>query len=275
MASPRPRASAIARPSSARRSPRTSRPRPGDGLLLRIETDRDIPGESLYGRRESAGRTIRLTCGGVASPQQLGEFALRPGQGTVFSVFVPLKRLQRDLAQPSRVERGAVRRRIAGRPAAAAPAGAPRAGVPVGRRPAPPSGDRRGRDVGRERARPAGRRGRWFGVRRGARGWRAGVRRAGLPGQRHPRRRTRDPVQRGGRRRSRAGHADRRPAGGRRRHESRRGRRERVDLAERVGLARSRRPDRSADRHRVLPLGERRGPRDEARDAPPGRCRGH
>ena len=76
---------------------------PGDGLLLRIESDRDIPGESLYGRRESAGRTIRLTCSGVASPQQLGEFALRPGQGTVFSVFVPLKRLQRDLAQPSRV----------------------------------------------------------------------------------------------------------------------------------------------------------------------------
>ncbi len=77
--------------------------RPGDGLLLRIESDRDIPGESLYGRRESAGRTIRLTCSGVASPKQLGEFALRPGQGAVFSVFVPLKRLQRDLAQPSRV----------------------------------------------------------------------------------------------------------------------------------------------------------------------------
>jgi ABC-type lipoprotein release transport system permease subunit len=77
--------------------------RSGDGLLLRIESDRDIPGESLYGRRESAGRTIRLTCSGVASPQELGEFALRPGQGTVFSVFVPLKRLQHDLAQPSRV----------------------------------------------------------------------------------------------------------------------------------------------------------------------------
>ena len=84
--------------------------RPGDGLLLRIESDRDIPGESLYGRRESAGRTIRLTCSGVASPQQLGEFALRPGQGTVFSVFVPLKRLQRDLAQPSRVNAVLVRR---------------------------------------------------------------------------------------------------------------------------------------------------------------------
>jgi putative ABC transport system permease protein len=75
---------------------------PGDGMLLRIETDHQIPGESLYGQRESAGRTIRLTCGGVASAARLGEFALRPGQGTVFSVFVPLKRLQRDLSQPSR-----------------------------------------------------------------------------------------------------------------------------------------------------------------------------
>ncbi len=75
----------------------------GDGLLLRIESGREVPGESLYGRRESAGRTIRLTCRSVASRLQLGEFALRPGQGTVFSVFVPLKRLQRDLLQPSRV----------------------------------------------------------------------------------------------------------------------------------------------------------------------------
>ena len=76
---------------------------PDDALLLRIESDREIPGESLYGRRESAGRTIRLTCGGIAAPPLLGEFALRPAQGAVFSVFVPLKRLQRELAEPSRV----------------------------------------------------------------------------------------------------------------------------------------------------------------------------
>ena len=88
---------------------------PGDTLLLRIETGHEVPGESLYGRRESAGRTIRLTCSGVASSERLGEFALRPGQGTVFSVFVPLKRLQRDLAQPSRVNAILVAARIAGR----------------------------------------------------------------------------------------------------------------------------------------------------------------
>jgi putative ABC transport system permease protein len=75
---------------------------PGDGLLLRIASEQDIPGESLFGRRENTSRTIRLTCGAVAAADRLGEFALRPGQGTVFSVFVPLKRLQRDLAQPAR-----------------------------------------------------------------------------------------------------------------------------------------------------------------------------
>jgi len=75
---------------------------PGDSLLLRIGSGQDIPGESLYGRRGSTGRTIRLTCGGIAGPERLGEFALRPGQGSVFSVFVPLMRLQRELAQPDR-----------------------------------------------------------------------------------------------------------------------------------------------------------------------------
>ena len=71
-------------------------------MLLRIGTEQDVPGESLYGRREDTSRTIRLTCRGVAGPERLGEFALRPGQGTVFSIFVPLARLQRELAQPGR-----------------------------------------------------------------------------------------------------------------------------------------------------------------------------
>jgi putative ABC transport system permease protein len=76
---------------------------PGDSLLLRIGGEQDIPGESLYGRREGATKTIRLTCGAVAGAERLGEFALRPGQGTVFSVFVPLTQMQRELAQPDRV----------------------------------------------------------------------------------------------------------------------------------------------------------------------------
>ena len=72
----------------------------GDGLLLRVGSGQDIPGESLYGRRDVLARTIRLTCTGIAAADRLGEFALRPGQGAVLSLFVPLARLQRALQQP-------------------------------------------------------------------------------------------------------------------------------------------------------------------------------
>jgi putative ABC transport system permease protein len=74
----------------------------GDTLLLRVDTGREIPTESMFGRRENLGRTIRLACDGTLGPERLGEFALRAGQGEVFTVFVPLTQLQRDLGQPSR-----------------------------------------------------------------------------------------------------------------------------------------------------------------------------
>ncbi len=73
----------------------------GDGLLLRIETQQGIPKETVFGRRENTGRTIRLTCSEILPAGQLGEFSLQPSQGTVYSMFVPLQRLQRDLAQPA------------------------------------------------------------------------------------------------------------------------------------------------------------------------------
>lgn len=75
--------------------------RDGDGLLLRVETQQAIPREWLYGRRDNVGRTIRLNCRAILSVDKLGEFELRPSQGNVYSIFVPLRRLQRDLAQPS------------------------------------------------------------------------------------------------------------------------------------------------------------------------------
>jgi ABC-type lipoprotein release transport system permease subunit len=74
----------------------------GDALLLRIESAGTVPGETLYGRKGDTTRTIRLECGGIAGAAQLGEFALRPSQGAVHSIFVPLKRLQRELTQPGR-----------------------------------------------------------------------------------------------------------------------------------------------------------------------------
>jgi len=76
--------------------------RAGVSLLLRIETQQGIPQESLYARRENVGRTVRLVCDEILPAEKLGEFALRPKQGNVYSIFVPLQRLQRDLAQPSR-----------------------------------------------------------------------------------------------------------------------------------------------------------------------------
>jgi putative ABC transport system permease protein len=75
----------------------------GDALLLRIEKPSAIPKESMVGRKDDSGRTLRLAVGAVLDSAQLGEFSLRPTQGGIDAVFVSLRRLQRDLAQPGRV----------------------------------------------------------------------------------------------------------------------------------------------------------------------------
>ncbi len=75
----------------------------GDALLLRVEKPSAIPIESLQSHKDDTGKTIRLTLGDVLDAKQLGEFSLRPTQGDVLAMFVPLRRLQRDLAQQSRV----------------------------------------------------------------------------------------------------------------------------------------------------------------------------
>ncbi len=76
---------------------------PGDALLLRIEKQQAIPREWLYGRRDDIGKTIRLNCGGILPANRLGEFSLRPHQGKIHCVYVPLKLLQRELEQLMRV----------------------------------------------------------------------------------------------------------------------------------------------------------------------------
>jgi hypothetical protein len=70
---------------------------PGDVLLARLQRPSQIPLESLFGRRDEVGRTIRLTLGGTLGRDRLGEFVLQPQQAEVRSVFVPLQRVQRDL----------------------------------------------------------------------------------------------------------------------------------------------------------------------------------
>ncbi len=71
----------------------------GDAILLRLPKPSAIPLESLHGRKEDAGRTLRLAVGGVAA----GEFSLRPQQGDLRAAYVPLARLQKDLDQPDKV----------------------------------------------------------------------------------------------------------------------------------------------------------------------------
>jgi putative ABC transport system permease protein len=75
----------------------------GGAILVRVEKPSAIPLESLHGRKEDPGRTIRFNIASALDAKQLGEFSLRPTQGDVFAVFVPLRRLQRDLAEANRV----------------------------------------------------------------------------------------------------------------------------------------------------------------------------
>jgi putative ABC transport system permease protein len=70
----------------------------GDTILLRVEKPSAIPRESIQGHKEDPGRTIRLTAASDAPP-----FALQPSQDDVSAIYVSLRRLQRDLAQQSRV----------------------------------------------------------------------------------------------------------------------------------------------------------------------------
>jgi len=75
----------------------------GEVLLTRLQRPSEIPVESLFGRKEEVGRTVRLTLAGVLPRDQLGEFALKPQQTEVRAVFAPLRRIQRDLGVTGQV----------------------------------------------------------------------------------------------------------------------------------------------------------------------------
>jgi putative ABC transport system permease protein len=72
-------------------------------VLVRIERPSAIPIESLHGRKEDAGRTLRLDVRAILAPADLGEFSLRPQQGAIRAIFVPLARIQQDLDLRGRV----------------------------------------------------------------------------------------------------------------------------------------------------------------------------
>ena len=75
---------------------------PDDTLVIRIEKPSAIPLESLHGRKDEAGATLRLSLREVLPAEQMGEFSLRPQQGAVRAVFVSLKKLQKNIGQEGR-----------------------------------------------------------------------------------------------------------------------------------------------------------------------------
>lgn len=94
----------------------------GSPVLLRLEQPSNVPRDSLHGRRDRVGRTLRLSVGGILEPSRMGEFSLSPRQGPVRAVFVPLSRLQRDLEVPNRINTLLVSRADPGRQPATDPA---------------------------------------------------------------------------------------------------------------------------------------------------------
>ena len=69
----------------------------GSTILLRVQRPSDIPLESLHGRKDDVGRTIRGTVRAVLSPSELGDFSLQPQQGDVRAAFMPLDRLRQEI----------------------------------------------------------------------------------------------------------------------------------------------------------------------------------
>jgi putative ABC transport system permease protein len=74
-----------------------------DVLLVRLQRPSEIPIESLFGRKDDIGRTIRLTLDAVQPIDRLGEFSLQPQQADVRALFVPISRVQRDLGVAGQV----------------------------------------------------------------------------------------------------------------------------------------------------------------------------
>ena len=94
----------------------------GSPVLLRLERPSNVPRDSLHGRRDRVGRTLRLSVSGILEPSRMGEFSLSPRQGPVRAVFVPLRRLQRDLEVPNRINTLLVSRSGSNRQPPAGPA---------------------------------------------------------------------------------------------------------------------------------------------------------
>ncbi|HET7292480.1 MAG TPA: FtsX-like permease family protein, partial [Vicinamibacteria bacterium] len=74
----------------------------GATILLRLESMAEVPGSSLFGRRDAPGPSLRVVARGELPRGQLGEFSLHPARDAVRAVFVPLASLQRALGVAGR-----------------------------------------------------------------------------------------------------------------------------------------------------------------------------
>lgn len=75
----------------------------GDSVLLRLEKPSEIPLESIHGRKEDPGRSLRLNVKAALKAESLGEFSLQPQHGAVRAVFVALSFLQKELEKTGRI----------------------------------------------------------------------------------------------------------------------------------------------------------------------------
>jgi putative ABC transport system permease protein len=75
----------------------------GEGIVVLLASADEIPGSTLFGRRDDPGRRLRLAVAGVLDAAHHGELTLQPTAQEVRAVFVPLKTLQRALALDARV----------------------------------------------------------------------------------------------------------------------------------------------------------------------------
>jgi putative ABC transport system permease protein len=75
----------------------------GEGVVVLLASADEVPGSTLFGRRDEPGRRLRLVAAATLSADQLGEFHLQPTAQPVRAVFVPLATLQRALGLEARV----------------------------------------------------------------------------------------------------------------------------------------------------------------------------
>ena len=90
----------------------------GGTILVRVQRPLDIPLESVHGRKDDVGQTLRLDARQILPSSALGDFALDAQQGDVRALVVPLGLLQKELERDGRVNALLVANRPGAEPAA-------------------------------------------------------------------------------------------------------------------------------------------------------------